>query len=427
LYIPFLEWSLFDNFFYCNFISYLCFFFFLLFILLFYVYIYFFFFFPFEFYYLLILILILFFCLLICNDLLLLYLVIEIISLIFYSLSAIGNNSIRQAEAALKYFILGSVSSIFLLFSICLIYGIFGNLNYNYFIFFLSDYFFFNKFNNLIYFSFLIFLFSFFFKLGLVPFHIWLLDVYVGLNWLLFIFFLIFPKFIYFFFLFKFFFFLNFFLILYKTIIFIICFLSILIGSLGLVTVVDIKRFLVYSSINNFGFIFSCFFNMNFFSIISAIIYLMVYLFLLIFFFCFFFFKYKFDLFYIFEFNKLKNLNIIFLFSFCFLLFSLAGIPPFIGFFIKFNILISFYVYTNSILFLCFIIFLTLINLFGYLRLIAFLFFDVIYYGFVILKFKYLFYFFLLLLNIINLFFIFYYFYFFKLLNYYLYLYFFLC
>lgn len=104
-------------------------------------------------------------------------------------MSAIGNNSIKQAEAALKYFILGVTVSIFFLYSISFIYGIFGSLNFlNIYLFLFDDIFFLD--NQLaIYFAFLLFFISFFFKLGLSPFHIWLVDVYFGISWLLFFFF----------------------------------------------------------------------------------------------------------------------------------------------------------------------------------------------------------------------------------------------
>ena len=63
-------------------------------------------------------------------DLLSVYLAIEIQSLSFYILTTLRINSSFSTEAGLKYFILGALSSGFLLFGISLIYGIIGTLNF---------------------------------------------------------------------------------------------------------------------------------------------------------------------------------------------------------------------------------------------------------------------------------------------------------
>ena len=58
------------------------------------------------------------------KHLLLLYLGIELLSLSLYSIIAFNKDSIYSSEAAIKYFILGAISSGFLLFGISLIYGL---------------------------------------------------------------------------------------------------------------------------------------------------------------------------------------------------------------------------------------------------------------------------------------------------------------
>ncbi|MEP3604456.1 MAG: proton-conducting transporter membrane subunit [Gilvibacter sp.] len=69
-------------------------------------------------------------CLLISSyDLLSVYLSMEFLSLIFYVLAAWKKNSYFSAEAGLKYFILGSVASIFFLFGASLIYFAMGTTN----------------------------------------------------------------------------------------------------------------------------------------------------------------------------------------------------------------------------------------------------------------------------------------------------------
>jgi NADH-quinone oxidoreductase subunit N len=105
-------------------------------------------------------------CLCFCNELLLIYIAIELQSLSFYVLATFNRNSEFSAEAGLKYFIFGGLMSCFLLFGIFLTYSIFGSLslelllsliNYSY------DPIFFN--------GFLFILTVFIFKVGSFPFH----------------------------------------------------------------------------------------------------------------------------------------------------------------------------------------------------------------------------------------------------------------
>jgi NADH-quinone oxidoreductase subunit N len=62
------------------------------------------------------------------NDLLLFYLAVELQSLSFYVLATFNRNSEYNAEAGLKYFILGALSSGLLLLGFTLIYISFGTI-----------------------------------------------------------------------------------------------------------------------------------------------------------------------------------------------------------------------------------------------------------------------------------------------------------
>ena len=57
------------------------------------------------------------------NDMIGLYLGIELQSLALYVIAAINRDSIRSTEAGLKYFILGALSSGMLLYGMSLVYG----------------------------------------------------------------------------------------------------------------------------------------------------------------------------------------------------------------------------------------------------------------------------------------------------------------
>ena len=64
------------------------------------------------------------------NNLISIYLGLELQSLSLYILATINKNSLKSSEAGLKYFVLGSLSSGILLYGCSLIYGFTGNLNY---------------------------------------------------------------------------------------------------------------------------------------------------------------------------------------------------------------------------------------------------------------------------------------------------------
>ena len=63
------------------------------------------------------------------RDLMVIFLAIELMSICAYALAAIDRRSVRGAEGALKYFLLGAFSSAFLLYGIALVYGATGAIN----------------------------------------------------------------------------------------------------------------------------------------------------------------------------------------------------------------------------------------------------------------------------------------------------------
>ncbi len=109
------------------------------------------------------------------NNLLLLFVGFELLSVCVYVLAAIAKEKRFSSEAGLKYFILGAFSSAFLLFGIAFIYGATGQLDITNLV---------NgqipANNSMFIAGFLMLLFGFGFKLSLVPFHLWTADVYQG-------------------------------------------------------------------------------------------------------------------------------------------------------------------------------------------------------------------------------------------------------
>jgi NADH-quinone oxidoreductase subunit N len=65
------------------------------------------------------------------NDLIMLYLAVELLSLSFYVLASIKRDSQHSTEAGLKYFLLGALSSGLLLFGMGLVYAFTGETSFD--------------------------------------------------------------------------------------------------------------------------------------------------------------------------------------------------------------------------------------------------------------------------------------------------------
>ncbi len=105
------------------------------------------------------------------------YLGLELLALSSYALVALNRDSASGAEAAMKYFILGSLASGILLFGMSLIYGATGTLALNEISAALGQA---ASGDALLAFGLVFLVVGIAFKLGAVPFHMWLPDVYQG-------------------------------------------------------------------------------------------------------------------------------------------------------------------------------------------------------------------------------------------------------
>jgi NADH-quinone oxidoreductase subunit N len=109
------------------------------------------------------------------NDLIALYLGLELMSLALYVVAASNRDEVRSTEAGLKYFVLGALSSGMLLYGASLIYGFTGTVSFAGIAKATSQ----GAGIGLIFG--LVFLFvGFCFKISAVPFHMWTPDVYEG-------------------------------------------------------------------------------------------------------------------------------------------------------------------------------------------------------------------------------------------------------
>lgn len=371
-------------------------------------------------------------CLISSYDFISIYLSIELQSLCLYILASYNKSSTLSTESGLKYFILGSLSSGLLLFGFSLIYGLTGmtSLNdlhmltydgicfdvntdfdsnnftadeFNYHYTFTScevdeetgelsanykphsynDLLSLNTYNDILGGFTLGIIFisaAFFFKLGVVPFHVWLPDVYEGVLTSITFFFSIVPKISLFYFI------LKFYLVIFSeffdvwSIIFSYCsLLSFLIGSFGALYQIKLKRLIAYSAIGNIGYILLGILCNNLEGIHGSILYLSFYILNLVGLFCAILVLRKqnnnFTLSIIQDLGSLKESNPLICLCMCIFFFSLAGIPPLAGFYGKF--FIFFGLVKNSYYFLAlFSILVSALSSFYYIRLVKILFFE---------------------------------------------------
>jgi NADH-quinone oxidoreductase subunit N len=187
------------------------------------------------------------------NSLVMIYLGLELTSLSTYALVAFDRNSRRGSEAAMKYFVLGSMASGMLLYGMSMIYGATGSLD----LFEISGAISARGTDDLILMFGLVFLVvGLAFKLGVVPFHMWIPDVYHGAPAAVTLFISSIPKMAAFAMAFR----------LLQTglgdmhsdwqqMLTMLAVFSIVLGNLAAIAQSNIKRMLAYSTISHMGFV----------------------------------------------------------------------------------------------------------------------------------------------------------------------------
>lgn len=188
------------------------------------------------------------------NDLLVLFLGLEILSIAVYVLAGIHVRRARSGEAALKYFVLGAFSSAFLLYGIALVYGATGSTNLTDIQSFLARNLLQNDVQLLA--GFALLLVGLGFKVAAAPFHAWTPDVYdgspspvvaymasavktAGFAGILRVFVFGFATY----------------RVDWQPIVYVLAVATLLVGSVMAVSQTNVKRMLAYSSISHAGFI----------------------------------------------------------------------------------------------------------------------------------------------------------------------------
>jgi NADH-quinone oxidoreductase subunit N len=109
------------------------------------------------------------------ENILLIFISLELLSLSLYILAAFNKQSVRSAEAALKYFIFGGISAAFALFGLSLVYGLSNSTNLTQIAAAIK-----NPLDPLLFAAIVLVVVGFGFKVAAVPFHFWAPDVYEG-------------------------------------------------------------------------------------------------------------------------------------------------------------------------------------------------------------------------------------------------------
>ena len=188
------------------------------------------------------------------NDLIVLFLGLEILSIALYVLAGFHGRRVESREAAMKYFVLGAFSSALFLYGIALVYGSTGSTNLPAIATFLASNVIAN--NGVLLAGMSLLLVGLGFKVAAVPFHTWTPDVYqgsptpvtgfmaaaakaAGFAGLLRVFFSTFSAL----------------RLDWQPIIAVLAVLTLLVGSVLAVVQNDIKRMLAYSSISHAGYV----------------------------------------------------------------------------------------------------------------------------------------------------------------------------
>lgn len=111
------------------------------------------------------------------NNFLVIYLGLELLTLSSYALVALRRDNATATEAAMKYFVLGALASGFLLYGLSMMYGATGSLDVNTVFKVINS----GQVNHqVLVFGVVFVVAGLAFKLGVVPFHMWIPDVYQG-------------------------------------------------------------------------------------------------------------------------------------------------------------------------------------------------------------------------------------------------------
>ena len=272
------------------------------------------------------------------NSLLTMYMGMETLALSLYALVAIDRSNVTSAESAMKYFVLGAIASGALLYGISWIYGVTGSIQFDEIAAVISSD---PSVNGLpLWFGLAFLIVGIAFKFGAVPFHMWVPDVYEGARTPVTLYIGSAPK-------------LAALALtlrilvdglgdlhdIWADMIMVVAVLSLILGNLIAIVQSNIKRMLAYSTIGHVGFILLSIFTGTEQGYAAALFYTLTYvvsaagafgmIILLS--------RRGYEADNLSDFKGLNARSPWFALMMMFLMFSMAGIPPLVGFFGKLN------------------------------------------------------------------------------------------
>ena len=300
---------------------------------------------------------------------------LELLSLCLYSLVALHRDNLKASEAAIKYFILGALASGLLLYGMSMLYGFSGSLDISVIASSIAQ-------NNiepsLLIFGLVFIVVGIAFKLGAVPFHMWVPDVYQGAPLPVTMLISSVPKFAAVGMAVR---------LLYiglddissdwQQMLLIMALLSMAIGNITAIAQTNIKRMLAYSTISHVGFILLGFMSGSINGVGSVLFYVACYVLMTL---------AAFGLLIAIStkdsdielIDDLKGLNSRNSWAAGVLMItmlSMAGIPPTVGFYAKFSVLQS-ALNEGFVWSVVFSVLMALIGIYYYLRIIKIMYFD---------------------------------------------------
>lgn len=309
------------------------------------------------------------------NSFLTVYLGLELLALCLYTLVAFDRDSSLGSEAAMKYFVLGALASGMLLYGISMIYGATGSIQFETVTQAINAQ---GMENKVLVFGLVFVVIGLAFKFGAVPFHMWVPDVYQGAPTPVTLFLGSVPKIA------------AFALAMrmlvdglghlhadWQGMLVILAVLSMALGNVIAIAQSNIKRMLAYSTISHVGFIFLGILSGTPEGFGSAMFYAIVYalmaaggfgmLILLS--------RQGFEAENIEDFKGLNERSPWYAAMMALLMFSMAGVPPTVGFFAKLVVLKA-VIGVDLVWIAAVAVFFSIIGAFYYLRIIKLMYFD---------------------------------------------------
>ena len=311
------------------------------------------------------------------NHLLTLYLGLELMSLALYSMVALQRDSATATEAAMKYFVLGALASGILLYGMSMLYGAAGTLEITRLAEVVGER---GAKDVVLVFGLVFIVAGLGFKLGAVPFHMWVPDVYHGAPTAVTLFIGSAPKLSAFAFIMR---------LLgqglgaeqlvheWQQMLILMAVLSLAVGNITAIAQTNLKRMLAYSTISHMGFLLLGVLASDVVGYGAAMFYVVVYVLMSLgsFGMIMLLSRAGFEAENLEDFKGLNQRNPWYAFIMLLLMFSMAGVPPTVGFYAKLSVLQA--VVNAGYVWLAVVaVLFSVVGAFYYLRLVKLMYFD---------------------------------------------------